>query len=410
MMDRGDCTFVQKVRNAQHAGAAGVIIADNVCLCGQEDCVMVPDQPCEGHEPIMADDGSGSDISIPSFLLFKQDADRVKDVVLQNNIVQMEMAWNMGSPDDRVEYDVWTSPSDELTHDFFQSFQTVARALGKRAYFTPHMSISDGTLYHCQGTTSGQSACSNLCTNNGRYCANDPDGDQEYGISGADVVVESLRRVCIWNKYGVSDGVGEEWWDYVAEFDKRCSSVDYFTDAACIKDAYKHSNVEADIIERCMEDSGGVEGDQVNTKLNLEVVTQKKRGVVVKPSAYVNMAPLHGALTATNVFREICSGFATYTAPSICEQCSSCSDVVGCIGHKGQCPSDTGASADGISTNVLAASMLLMFVILVLMGTYHHRKRDAEIREQVRGILAEYMPLEDQETDTALKTSEFSIS
>jgi hypothetical protein len=39
MVDRGDCTFVQKVRKAQHAGAAGVLIADNMCQCSQAACV-----------------------------------------------------------------------------------------------------------------------------------------------------------------------------------------------------------------------------------------------------------------------------------------------------------------------------------------------------------------------------------
>ena len=34
MVDRGDCTFVTKVRHAQHAGAAGVIVADDICVCG----------------------------------------------------------------------------------------------------------------------------------------------------------------------------------------------------------------------------------------------------------------------------------------------------------------------------------------------------------------------------------------
>ncbi|CAN0457858.1 unnamed protein product, partial [Ascophyllum nodosum] len=32
MVDRGNCTFVSKVRRAQYLGAAGVIIADNTCL------------------------------------------------------------------------------------------------------------------------------------------------------------------------------------------------------------------------------------------------------------------------------------------------------------------------------------------------------------------------------------------
>jgi len=32
---------------------------------------------------------------------------RVKDEVMQNNIVQLEMTWALTSLDDRVEYDLW---------------------------------------------------------------------------------------------------------------------------------------------------------------------------------------------------------------------------------------------------------------------------------------------------------------
>ena len=34
MLDRGDCTFVQKVRHAENAGASAVLIVDNKPLCG----------------------------------------------------------------------------------------------------------------------------------------------------------------------------------------------------------------------------------------------------------------------------------------------------------------------------------------------------------------------------------------
>jgi hypothetical protein len=101
MVDRGGCTFVQKVRNyaflfilsargcgrglstkkciyiqsiaclpflemiifqvrnAQRSGAAGVLIADNTCLCSDDACIAVnPGVSCEMQEPIMADDGT----------------------------------------------------------------------------------------------------------------------------------------------------------------------------------------------------------------------------------------------------------------------------------------------------------------------------------------------------------------
>ncbi|MBS1251209.1 MAG: Minor extracellular protease vpr [Anaerolineales bacterium] len=61
LIDRGDCTFVTKVRNAQQAGAVAVIIVD------------------DGRGLVgMADDGSGSDITIPSVMVSQGDGARIK--------------------------------------------------------------------------------------------------------------------------------------------------------------------------------------------------------------------------------------------------------------------------------------------------------------------------------------------
>lgn len=35
----------------------------------------------------------------------------------------------------------------------------------------------------------------------------DPEYDINIGISGADVVRESLRRICVWKHYGENDGI-----------------------------------------------------------------------------------------------------------------------------------------------------------------------------------------------------------
>jgi len=398
MVDRGGCTFVQKVRNAQRSGAAGVVIADNTCLCSDQECTASNNGACETTEPIMADDGSGADISIPSFLMFKRDADAVKAELTSNRPVQIEMAWSLPSPDDRVEYDLWTVPSDQVSRDFLTSFKPVAEALGDRAYFTPHMYIYDGVRSHCQGND-GENFCYNLCTNNGRYCATDPDNDLDHGISGADVVRESLRRLCIWNHYGAEDGVGSVWWDYVREFMERCSSADYFANEDCVKDAYKHAKVEGTLIDRCMQDSGGLEKDTANAFLDIEIGSQAQRGVVVVPTAFVNTAAIRGALTVGNVFSAICAGYVQGTVPQICTMCSQCSDAVGCVKNKGKCSAHHGDSSSkgGVSTHTFFTTMLFIIGVFGGLGAWHYKKTREDMREQVRGILAEYMPLEDQD-------------
>ena len=331
MVDPGGCSLVQKVRNAQHAGAAGVVIADNTCMCGDAECTAQTNGSCKNKEPIMADDGSGSDISIPSFWMFKAGADSVKAELKYNRPVTIEMSWSLPSPDDRVEYDIFSSPTDPFSRTFMEQFEPIAQALGDRAYFTPHMYIHDGVRSHCGNEA--ENFCYNLCTNNGRYCALPPD-NMNGRVSGADVVRESLRRMCIWNQYGAEDGVGLVWWNYIREFMARCSG-DYFFIEDCVNDAYRHSKVNAALIERCMHDSGGLEKDYANAFLDIEIGMQEQQGVVVVPTVLVNGVALHASkMSVSSIFQAICDAASITDTPDICKRCSRSEDPVACVKNR----------------------------------------------------------------------------
>mmetsp|Transcript_21028 Transcript_21028/g.31727 ORF Transcript_21028/g.31727 Transcript_21028/m.31727 type:complete len:457 (-) Transcript_21028:105-1475(-) len=433
MVDRGGCTFVKKVRHAQHAGAAGVIIADNTCLCRDPDCTPPPPPSssddtssvlsCETSEPIMADDGSGSDISIPTFLVFKRDADVWKDRLSNNQPVQVEMQWSLPISETTVQYELWTSPGDALSRNFLSFFQPMAQALAGSAYFTPHYHIYDGIRAGCSGgDNNNNNACPTLCTNNGRYCATDPDGDLDHGISGADVVTESLRRICIWNYYGSTtttttaaapqqqgDGVGNEFWEYNREFLSECDNADNFSNNNCIRSIYETAKIDGTVIERCMKDSGGLEGDVPNSKLELEIKAEIERGIVIIPTASVNQAAIRGVLTVNTVFDAICAGFSS--PPPICTRCQACPDPEQCVlqkpppHKKGVCPTQggggggSGGGGDVVGRTTVLGSTLLLSGIFAGMYLWQQRRNQMEVRDEVRGILAEYMPLEDKEAE-----------
>lgn len=404
MVDRGGCTFVKKVRNAQRSGAAGVIIADNKCLCSAGDKCKPDsaDEVCEMKEPIMADDGSGSDISIPSFLMFKEDVDPVREALKNNELVRLEMTWKIPNPDDRVEYDLFTTPTDVISRPFQDQFKAAALALGKHAKFTPHMYIYDGIKAGCQGYD-GENQCYNLCTNNGRYCATDPDDDLDSGISGADVVTESLRRACIWKTYG-KDGVGEEWWTYVEEFMYRCQEEDYFTSDECITDVCDHSNVDKAKIDACMLTEGGTEGDVYNTELEAQLGEREASGVVIIPSMYVNSAPIRGALEFAVVFKAVCAGYERGSEPDVCKKCANCLDEYGCV-RQGKCTAG-GVSGikNGVPPEIFFPVLAAMVFVFSVVGFCQWRRTQLEMRNQVRGIMAEYMPITKQNSaaDTSM--------
>ena len=71
MLERGDCAFVLKVRNAQNIGAKAVII--------------VNDNDEDPSNFIMTDNGQGGNLDIPAFLISKDDGKLLRDYYLKQN-------------------------------------------------------------------------------------------------------------------------------------------------------------------------------------------------------------------------------------------------------------------------------------------------------------------------------------
>ena len=241
-------------------------------------------------------------------------------------------------------------------------------------------------------------------TNNGRYCSTDPDDDLDSGISGADVVTESLRRSCIWDTYG-ADGIGEVWWTYVEEFTFRCQGEDYFTSEDCIKDAYTHAGVEKAKIDACMLDSGGLEDDAVNTVLEAQLGQREAAGVVIIPSMYIDSSPIRGALEFSTVFKAVCAGFDSGTQPEVCKKCANCLDELGCV-TQGKCTAG-GISGiqNGVSPTIFGSTLGVLVLVFCCIGLIQYQRTQRQMREQVRGIMAEYMPLDKQQAMGDVDTS-----
>ena len=76
----------------------------------------------------------------------------------------------------------------------------------------------------------------------------DPDQNLAQGVSGADVVNENLRQLCVWNqaKATVKTDGGKKWWDYVKQFAKECHGEGVASDLTFTSTCSKavHSRIE----------------------------------------------------------------------------------------------------------------------------------------------------------------------
>ena len=380
MIDRGDCTFVTKVRHAQHAGASGVIIADNVFLCDDDH----HEQNCQKVEPIMADDGSGSDITIPSFLMYKQDSTEIISRIDKGDAVMVDMTWSLPAPDDRVEWTLWTNSNDSMSKDLKSSFGKIVDLMGTSQFFTPYYQVYDGNLFNCP---SFQDKCGSLCTNKGRYCMPDPDGNTDHGLSGRDIITENVRQKCIWNIYGGElpteednyrhsydnkdanvEGIGIEWWNYVKYFVDNCAEHK-FTDTGCINEALKAAKIDVQKLDQCLNDNN-LDLDHTNDILEKELETKTKNAIVIVPSVYINQVPERGAISKTNVLNTICAGYLEGTEPQVCT-CSGLQreEQEECIQKGGEyTSSDEGEVVVQQGVSVGGVIGLIFFMVIVMGG------------------------------------------
>ena len=109
LLDRGNCSFVTKVRNAERAGASLVVVIDD----REENITNV----------IMGDDGTGMGIRIPAMLIGKDTGKILKDfAVTSDTKVTLSAEFTIQNPHNYSDVELWYSSGNVLALDFIKEF------------------------------------------------------------------------------------------------------------------------------------------------------------------------------------------------------------------------------------------------------------------------------------------------
>jgi hypothetical protein len=229
-----ECYFALKAWNAQQAGAAAVLVADNI-----DETLITMDSPEVSNDA----DGYVEKIGIPSAFIEKSFGESLKEALKNKEDVVIKLDWreSVPHPDQRVEYELWTNSNDECgarcdeQMDFVKNFKGHAQILERGGYtlFTPHY-----ITWYCPQAFILSSQCKSQCINHGRYCAPDPEQDFGVGYQGKDVVFENLRQLCV-HRVANESGRSWVWWDYVTDFHFRCSMKNKRYSKECAEDVLK---------------------------------------------------------------------------------------------------------------------------------------------------------------------------
>lgn len=251
---------------------------------------------------IMVDDGTGNGIQIPSIMISKTDGERLiekyKTLKADNTQIKLIVSFDMNRPDDRVEYDIWFSSSNDRGLDFIRDFKEYHDRLGKKALATPR--YFSWACVNCDA-----SIVDTDCFCDGKYCAID---ENNLRVTGRDILHENLRQKCIYLNSRKNSQNDDQWWSYVTKAHSRC--YDDFSED-CSKAIHKELGIDYDKTEECVNNSFSDEDHSTgdNTILADEQVAWNNHGAHFIPSVIINSVAYRGILDPENVFSAICNGF-----------------------------------------------------------------------------------------------------
>jgi hypothetical protein len=360
MVRRSRCSFVTKVKVASKKGAHAVIIVD------REDSTLTSH---DVQHIIVADDGYGSAIRIPSILISKQDGQPLIDAARSHEVI-VELAWDVPS-DHTVQVDMWMSAGSRESQKFLKDFARARETLNEVVAFTPH--------YHVFGTNPEMGGYSGLCSDeSAKYCATDPDASGP--VSGKDVLDEDVRQLCIHEQTKVARSrvneltkkehvvfYAKQWWDYVERLPEKCpldgETAETSFGTTCSYKLMDELGIDSARIQQCVADTK-------NQKLESERINQAWSPRAVR----VNGWRYNGMLDADLVTRAICSGF--FKAPPECDDLLQPRDPF--VKFQG----DT--SAAGMSAGTAVLLLILMAASLGCAYRYLVSKSvSRQVREQV---------------------------
>ena len=368
LLDRGNCSFVQKVRHAQDIGASAVVIADS----SNEDPRGV----------LMSDDGTGGNLNIPTFLIKKDDAALFRttmEEIAYRGVVSLTLSFEMQHGLTNVTYDVWMSSDQELVRSFLNDFSQYARKLDKVTVFTPHY-----VLWYCSECRKGGYKKDNLdCVSSGRYCAPDPDGVGP--LTGKHVVLEDLRQICVYQK------AKAKWWDYIEVMNATCPTEKFNSD--CAVSALGSAKIDKDEIQACMDDSFETPTNTStdNSLLRKERDELIKAGIFFFPAVIVNSQTMRGDVEAIEVVQAVCAGFQ--------ERPRECFEILGGL-HPNTPPEQEGISM-GILLAIVCGAVVLLAGVLVVYRMWLKREINSELKKQINLAVGQYFALADTSREEA---------
>lgn len=311
IVKRRDCTFLEKVQNAQKLKAAMVIIVDDKV---ENMKSVIP--WTEGAESL--------NIQIPSAMLDSQSGkDLMDDIRKVGTDKNMDVVYSVSF---RIKEEAASSVmfkfdlNDKDLYETFFEIMNFYTELKDKIFLVP--------IYNIVPKSALPDGSKGYCLNDDKYCETRNDDTQ---VEPKDQpIYESLRQLCLSKKSP------DAWWSYVGEFYKRCIDVGSAKSTvvrdleACsrrILDGLEDQDA-AKKVNECMQGVNNGKASESSDALSFLIENDQLHHQVnspVKPTLMINGQIIYGRMTSLDVLKEICASLKV--KPDQCRAIDKMTDV-----------------------------------------------------------------------------------
>lgn len=277
-------------------------------------------------------------------------------------------------------------------------------------------------------------SCGTQCTNCGKYCYVDPNGDLNSKPDGEDVVREAAYQKCLW-QWGQNNAAPLLWWHYILARQALVCGTNP-NPIACQASAASQVPVPPDaaaFISTCMGTLDYLAAGP-NALLESELNWAAEWQPLQSPYMFVNNFTYPGSFSCADPANVatcgplsiICKGYAEGTAPALCtgngcpsgverDACGVCGgsattptncvngcaagvdrDACGVCGG-GAAPGSDCAGPSAKFPTGLVIGIILLVCALLSGGVYlYMRRQNNRMRDDIDSLLKQYLPLDGQ--------------
>ena len=379
LIKRGGCSFTTKVRNAQNIGASMVFIADN-----KHENI---------HSIIMADDGTGNDIVIPSAMISYEDGNTIIKYMNDNKNELIIVDANFGVVEDEnkndvknVTFEFFFSSSEVRAYEFLRNVSEYLNDFGEQIIFIPHYVTHRSPFYDKSNTNPIEN-----CVSFGKYCYFPKETTVEK--DGRNIVIEDVRQKCMYN-LSVNKNKISNYFKYMNSFYENCLNVEdnKRINEECSQIALVNAGFTQDYLNNCVKESffsnkynlaEMIEND--NSLLANDYSIQNDYILTTFPAVSINKKRIKGAIKESVVISKICE--EVEKKPNFCWN----NEIV----------SKKGMSFSSIFF-IICFFILINVIIFILCRNYIQKRvyervnnSEIDIDGRINNVIANYFSLKD---------------